>query len=75
MFLESIKCGAVLGDGRKCQEIANVIDTEFIYREEFEEGKFEQILNEIHYTMECPKCGQWTRAATVHSNRTFATAG
>lgn len=74
MFLEPTKCGAEFGNGTKCREIANVIDAEFIYRGEFESGRFEQVLDEIHYTMECPKCGQWTRVATVHSNRTFATA-
>jgi hypothetical protein len=72
MFLEPIECGAELGDGRKCKELAQVIDTEFIYRKEFEEGRFEQVLDEIRYTMECPKCGQWKWIATVHSSRTFA---
>src|SRR5438128_300466 len=66
MFLEPIQCGGELGDGRKCEESAKVIGTEFVYREELEEGRFEQILDEIHYTMECPKCGQWKWTATVH---------
>ena len=72
MFPEPIKCGAELGGGRKCDEIAKVVDIGFIYREEFEEGRFEQVLDEAHYTMECPKCGRWTRAETVHSNRTYS---
>ncbi len=72
MFLEPIECGAELGAGRKCKELAHVIDTEFIYSEELDEGRFEQVLEEIRYTMECPKCGQWKWVATVHSNRTFA---
>ena len=72
MVLEPITCGAELGDGRTCEEIAKVIGTEFIYREEFEEGKFAQVLDEIHCTMECPKCGRWTRSATVHSNRVMS---
>ena len=75
MFIEpiGIKCGADLGGGRKCQEIAHVVDTEVIYRVDFEDGKFEQVVDEVYYTMECPLCGTWTRAATSHSIRTFAT--
>jgi hypothetical protein len=67
MFLEPIQCGAELGDGRKCEEIAKVIDAGFVYRKEFEGGRFEQVLDEVHYTMECPKCGRWKRVATAHS--------
>jgi len=62
MLLEPItKCGAELGAGRKCDENAKVIDTEFVYREEFEDGRFEQVVDEVYYTMKCPKCGTWTR--------------
>lgn len=67
MFLETIYCGAELGNGRKCEEIATVIDEERVYRKELEEGRFEQVLEEEHYTMECPKCGRWQRVATAHS--------
>ena len=74
MFLDPIECGAELGNGRKCEEIANVIDAEFIYREEIEEGRFEQVLDELHYTMECPKCGRWKRVETAHSSCTIPTA-
>ena len=80
MFLEpmqcgaELQCGAKLGDGRKCEEIAKVIDAEFVYRKEFEGGRFEQILDEVHYTMECPKCGRWNRVATAHSCCTAFTA-
>jgi hypothetical protein len=44
-----------------------VIDAGFVYRKEFEGGRFEQVLDEVHYTMECPKCGRWKRVATAHS--------
>ena len=75
MLLEPItRCGAELGGGRRCDENAKVIDTEFVYREEFEDGRFEQVVDEVYYTMECPKCGTWTRAEAMHSNCTFATA-
>ena len=74
MFLEPMQCGAELGDGRKCEEIAKVIDAEFVYRKELEEGRFEQVLDEVHYTMECPKCGRWKRVATAHSCCTTSTA-
>ena len=67
MFLEPMQCGAELGDGRKCEEIAEVVDAEFVYRKEIEEGCFEQVLDEVHYTMECPKCGRWNQVATAHS--------
>ena len=80
MFLEpmqcgaELQCGAKLGDGRKCEEIAEVVDAEFVYRKEFEGGRFEQILDEVHYTMECPKCGRWNRVETAHSCCTTSTA-
>jgi hypothetical protein len=68
------KCGANLGGGKKCEENAKVIDTAIVYRKEFDDQGFEQIVDEVCYTMECPKCGTWTRAATMHSTSTFATA-
>ena len=74
MFLGPMQCGAELGGGRKCEEIAKVIDAEFVYRKELEEGRFEQVLDEVHYTMECPKCGRWNRVATAHSCCTTSTA-
>jgi hypothetical protein len=46
-----------------------VIDARYVYRDEFTEGRFEQILDEIHYTMECPRCGRWKRVETVHMSR------
>ena len=73
-FQEIMQCGAELGDGRKCEEIAKVIDAEFIYQKEFDERGFEQVLDEVHYTMECPKCGRWNRVATAHSCSTTSTA-
>ena len=75
MFIEpTIKCGADWGGGETCQEFAHVIDTELIYREEFEDGRFQQVVDEVYVTIECPKCGTWTRAETVHSNYTYATS-
>ena len=73
MFLQPIQCGAELGGGRQCREVAHVIDTKITYQEDFEEGKFEQLLDEVQNTMECQKCGKWTRITTVHANHTFAT--
>jgi hypothetical protein len=72
MFLEPFTCGAELPDGRRCDEAARITDAEYIYREEFIEGRFQQILDEIHYTLECPKCGEWKRIETVHMNKTSA---
>ncbi len=72
MFSKPFKCGAVLPNGRRCEELANVIIADYVYREEFSEGRFEQILDEIHYTMECPKCGPWKRVETVHVSRGLA---
>jgi hypothetical protein len=74
MFLDPTQCGAELGNGTKCEEIANVIDAEFIYRDEIEEGRFEQVQHEIQYTMECPKCGRWKRVETAHTCCTVPTA-
>ena len=75
MLIEpTIECGAQLGGGRTCKELAKVIDTEITYREEFKAGRFEQVVDEVYYTMECPKCGTWTRAAAMHSTYTFVAA-
>ena len=75
MFIgNNIECGANLGGGRKCKETATVIDTEVNYRKEFADGGFEQVVDEVYYTMECPKCGTWSRAETMHSSCTFATS-
>ena len=74
MFLEPMQCGAELGNGRKCEEIAKVVDAEFVYRKELEEGRFEQVLDQVRYTMECPKCGRWKRVATAHSCCTTSAA-
>jgi hypothetical protein len=49
--------------------LASVIDADYVYREEFSEGRFEQILDETHYTMACPTCGPWKRVETVHVSR------
>jgi hypothetical protein len=73
MFSQKMfKCGAVLPDGCRCEEVASVIDADYVYREEFSEGRFEQILDEIRYTMVCPRCGPWTRVETVHVSRGLA---
>ena len=74
MFLDAIQCGAELGNGSKCEETANVVDLEFIYRKEIEEGRFQQVVDEIRYTMECPKCGRWTRVKTAHTCCTIPAA-
>jgi len=72
MFSKPFQCGAELPKGRRCDELAKVTDAQHIYREDSVQGRFEQILDEVHYTMECPKCGPWKRVETVHMNRTFA---
>ena len=74
MFSSPFPCGAVLPNGRRCDELAELIDAEYIYREEFIEGSFEQILDEVRYSMECPKCGPWQRVEVVHMNQTLAEA-
>lgn len=74
MFSQPFKCGAVLPNGRRCEQLARVVGADYVYREEFTEGRFEQILDEIHYTMECPRCGPWKRVETVHMSRELAEA-
>jgi hypothetical protein len=69
MFSKPFKCGAVLPKGRRCEELARVIDADYVYREESGDGRFEQILDEVRYTMACPKCGPWKRVETVHVSR------
>ena len=71
MFSKPFKCGAELPKGRRCDEWATVTDAEHIHQEDLVEGRFEQIVDEVHYTMECPKCGPWQRIETVHMNRSF----
>jgi hypothetical protein len=29
------------------------------------------VVDEVEYTMECPRCGPWKRVKTVHQSRTL----
>ena len=35
-------------------------------------GRFEQIVDEIEYTMECPRCGRSKRIESMHVSRELA---
>ena len=72
MVSRSFQCGARLPDGSRCDATVSVKDAKHIYREDFADGGFEQILDEIHYAMECPRCGPWKRVETVHISREMA---
>ena len=74
MFSKSFPCGAVLPQGDRCEEIATVVDIDHIHHEDFVEGRFEQVVDEVQYKMRCPKCGPWQRVESKHRNRTFAEA-
>jgi hypothetical protein len=69
MMSRPFKCGARLPDGRKCDALAVVTDAEHIHHDDFAEGGFEQIVDEIRYTMECPRCGPWKRIESMHLSR------
>jgi len=74
MSSRPFQCGARLPDGRRCDALAAVIDTEHIYREDFVDDGFEQIVDEIRYTMECPRCGPWKRIESKHMSRDLCEA-
>ena len=73
MFSKAFPCGATLPQGRQCDQLASITDAEYIHREELIEGEFELMLDEVRYTMECPKCGPWKRVELVHMNRSAVT--
>jgi hypothetical protein len=74
MSSRPFKCGARLPDGTKCDALAIITDAEHIYREDCACGGFEQIVDEIEYTMECPRCGPWKRIESMHSSRDLCEA-
>jgi hypothetical protein len=54
-------CNAVLADGTKCQESANVHNISYIYEaNENASGVTDKALTEVHYDLQCPKCGRRT---------------
>jgi hypothetical protein len=53
-----IKCGAALADGRRCNELATIIGTQYVYdRQPATGGGADYNLKEIRYSAVCPKCG------------------
>ena len=71
MFSKPFQCGAELPKGRRCDALAKLIDVEHIHRAEFDDNRFELVVDEVELTMECPRCGPWKRVETVHMNRTY----
>jgi hypothetical protein len=71
MFSKPFPCGAALPKGRRCNALANVIDVEHTHRAELDDDRFELVVDEVEYTMECPRCGPWKRIETVHQSRTL----
>ena len=65
--MQQITCSNELPGGTRCGETAKLVSTQFVYRQEFIEGQFDQILSEIHYNINCPKCGQYTLVTTGNS--------
>jgi hypothetical protein len=51
MLSRPFRCGARLPDGRRCDALATVTDSEHTYHEDADEGGFEQIVDEVEYTM------------------------
>jgi hypothetical protein len=55
------KCEAELADGRRCDELATILGIKYHYtRRPGEAGQVEHHLNETHYHIHCPKCGERT---------------
>jgi hypothetical protein len=71
MFSKPFPCGAALPKGQHCDSLAKVIDLAHTHRTEFDDDRFELVVDEVEYTIECPKCGSWKRVQTVHQSRTF----
>jgi hypothetical protein len=56
-----IKCGASLPGGGMCDRDVTVTNMRYIYdRLPVTDGKDDLVLNEIHYTAQCPDCGERT---------------
>jgi hypothetical protein len=69
MFSQPFPCGASLPKGRSCDALARVIDVEHTHRAEFDEERFSAVVDEVEFTLECPRCGQWKRGEIVHRSQ------
>ena len=56
------KCGAELGDGKKCEEMALVLGVHYKYAmRPAVEVPAMHVMTEAHYYIRCPKCGERTQ--------------
>jgi len=62
--MQQITCTNELPGGTRCGKPAQLVSTQFVYRQQYIEGQFEQILSEVHYNIKCPHCGQYTLVKT-----------
>ena len=58
--MERMICHAERADGTYCDGVAAVTAARFVYKYELIDGQDEQILNEVDYAIDCPKCGKRT---------------
>jgi hypothetical protein len=55
------KCQAELTDGTRCAELATILGIRYHYtKRPSESGQVEHYLDETHYQLHCPKCGERT---------------
>ena len=61
MMPRPIQCAADLADGTKCDQSATVTKIHYVYDRQPVGGEPDGYnLNEIHYSVVCPNCGQRT---------------
>lgn len=66
--MQSIICHAELPDGSWCDGLATVTAARFVYKLELIDGHDEQVLSEVVYAIDCPKCGKRTLVDRADSN-------
>ena len=50
MFSKPFQCGAELPKGRRCDALAKLVDIEHIHRTEFDNNRFELVVDEVELT-------------------------
>ena len=66
--MQSIICNAELDDGSQCDGVADVTAARFVYQREIIDGQEDQVLSEVVYAIDCPKCGKRTLVDRANSN-------
>lgn len=63
--MKQILCQAEKDDGTRCDGLAEMTSARFIYKRKLIDGREEEVLSEIDYAIDCPKCGKRTIVDTA----------